>query len=421
MELELIILFIMLLIFALSVFLFKLPSGIALGVSATIGAILGGHYFPIRHLIEGSFGYLDAILIIATAMIFMKVVEATGALGTINYWIIKHFYKVPILLIIFMSFFIMLPGMLTGLSSACILTTGALVAPALLAMNVPRTVVGAFIAITAVYGMIAPPINIPIMIIGGGVDMPYIGFEKPLMLSTFTLAIITSIYFRIGYVKKINLQDVLSQISEPLYNKHGIKLFFPIIIVIILMVGPRVIPEYIPDIGAPLIFLIGALAGFGSGEKFNFFKLSRTGIIDALPIMIILIGVGMFVQIMTLTGVRGFIATSALKLSPALLYVGIAILMPLFGSAYAASSVLGVPLVYVFLGKNEIIVASALSLIAGIGDLMPPPMLLCVFAAQIVKEQNHFLILRKSIPMIILTLIIGILMIIFAREINQLI
>lgn len=421
MALEFIILITMLLIFILSVFLFKLPSGIALCLSASIGAIIAGHYFPIRHLIEGSFGYLDAILIIATAMIFMKVVEATGALGTINYWIIKYFHKYPTLLMILISFFVMLPGMLTGLSSACILTTGALVSPALLAMNVPRTAVGSFIAIVAVYGMIAPPINIPIMIIGGGVDMPYIGFEKPLMLSTFTLAIITSIYFKIRYLKSINLNEVLSQISEPLYNKHGIKLFFPIIIVLSLMLGPRIVPEYIPDIGAPLIFLIGAIAGFGSGEKYNFFKLSRNGIIDALPIMIILIGVGMFVQIMTLTGVRGFIATSALKLPPALLYIGIAILMPLFGSAYAASSVLGVPLVYVLLGKNEIIVASALSLIAGIGDLMPPPSLLCVFAAQIVKEKNHFLILKKSVPFIILTLLFGILMIIFARELNQLI
>lgn len=418
---EFIILLLMLSIFALSVFLFKLPSGVALGLSAAIGAIIGGHYFPVRHLIEGSFGYLDAILIIATAMIFMKVIEATGALGTLNYWIIKYFYRFPTILIILVSFFVMLPGMLTGLSSACILTTGALVAPALLAMNIPRTAVGSLIAMTAVYGMIAPPINIPIMIIGGGVDMPYIGFEKPLMFSTFSLAIITSIYFRIKYIKKINIDEVLSKISEPLYNKHGIKLFFPVIIVIALMVGPRVVPEYIPDIGAPLIFLIGAFVGLGSGEKFNFFRLSRSGIIDALPIMVILVGVGMFVQIITLTGIRGFIAASALNLPPAFLYLGIAFLMPLFGSAYAASSVLGVPLVYVFLGKNEIIVTSALSLIAGIGDLMPPPSLLCVFAAQIVKEQNHFLILKKSAPLMILTLTVGILMIIFSRELNQLI
>ena len=117
--------------------------------------------------------------------------------------------------------------------------------------------------------------------------------------------------------------------------------------------------------------------------------------------MAILAGVGMFVQIMTLTGVRGFIAVNALKLPEALLYAGIALAMPAFGSAYAASSVLGVPLVYVFLGRNEIVVTSGLSLIAGLGDMMPPPSLLCVFAAQLVGEHNHYRILRESLPMII--------------------
>jgi GntP family gluconate:H+ symporter len=129
--------------------------------------------------------------------------------------------------------------------------------------------------------------------------------------------------------------------------------------------------------------------------------------------------VGMLVQIMTLTGVRGFLAISALKLPEVLRYVGIAALMPAFGSAYASASVLGVPLVYVFLGKNEIYVASALSLLAGLGDLMPPPSLLCVFAAQLVGEKNHYRILRKSIPYIIASLVVGILMIIFASEIGN--
>jgi hypothetical protein len=138
-----------------------------------------------------------------------------------------------------------------------------------------------------------------------------------------------------------------------------------------------------------------------------------------MPIMSILIGVGMFVQIMTLTGVRGYIALSALQLPSALLYIGIALIMPAFGSAYASASVIGVPLVYVFLGRNEIVVASALSLLAGIGDLMPPPSLLCVFSAQLVGEKNHFRILKESIIPIIVSLTVGVLFIIFAEKIGS--
>ncbi len=417
---ELLILLSMLAVFALSVFLLKLPSGVALVLSAVVGALVGGEGVPLRHLVEGSFGYLDAILIIATAMIFMKVLDGSGALGTLGYLLMKSLYRWPTVLFIFISSFVMFPGMLTGLSSACILTTGALVAPAMLAMRIPPPAVGSFIAMMAVYGMIAPPINIPVMIIGGGVDMPYIGFEKPLALASFPLALIVALYYRVRYVRNIQIQDVLSRLPAPLHTKHGLKLFAPLILVVVLMVAIRVIPQYMPDIGIPLIFMLGSLVGLVTGERIEFWQTARTAIREALPVMVILVGVGMFVQIMTLTGVRGFLAVGALNLPPAFLYLGIALLMPAFGSAYASASVLGVPLVYVFLGKNEIIVTSALSLIAGIGDLMPPPMLLCAFASQIVGEKNQFRILRHSVPFIVLSLIAAIAMIAFANSVAKL-
>ena len=290
----------------------------------------------------------------------------------------------------------------------------------MLAMRIPPPAVGSFIAMMAVYGMIAPPINIPVMIIGGGVDMPYIGFEKPLALASFPLALIVALYYRVRYVRKIQIEEVLSRLPEPLHAKHGLKLFAPLVVVVVLMIAIRVVPQYMPDIGIPLIFMLGSLVGLMTGERIEFWQTARTAIREALPVMVILVGVGMFVQIMTLTGVRGFLAVGALNLPPAFLYLGIALLMPAFGSAYASASVLGVPLVYVFLGKNEIVVASALSLIAGIGDLMPPPMLLCAFASQIVGEKNQFQILRQSIPFIVLSLIVAIALIAFANSVAKL-
>jgi TRAP-type C4-dicarboxylate transport system permease large subunit len=420
MPFELIILLSMLATFALGVFLAKLPSGVALVLSAIVGAIVAGEGIPLRHLVEGAFGYLDAVLIIATAMIFMKVLEASGALGTLGHLLVKSLYRWPTLLFIFIALFVMFPGMLTGLSSACILTTGALVAPAMLAMRIPPPAVGSFIAMLAVYGMIAPPINIPVMIIGGGVDMPYIGFDGPLALASFPLALVAALYYRIRYIRKIQIDEVLSKLPAPLHSKHGMKLFAPLVLVVALMIVIRVLPQYIPDIGIPLIFLLGSLVGLFTGERMAFWPTARSAIRDAMPVMVILVGVGMFVQIMTLTGVRGFLAVGALNLPPAFLYVGIALLMPAFGSAYASASVLGVPLVYVFLGKNEIVVTSALSLIAGLGDLMPPPMLLCAFASQIVGEKNQFQILKQSLPLMVLSLLVAIAMIAFANSVAKL-
>jgi TRAP-type C4-dicarboxylate transport system permease large subunit len=410
----------MLLAFSLGVFWLHLPSGVALAFASVVGTLSAGLGIPIRQLIEGTFGYLDAVLIIATATIFMKSVEATGALSTISYVLVRSFHGTPTVLMIFITFFVMLPGMLTGLSSACILTTGALVAPALIAMGIPSIAVGSFIAMAAVYGMIAPPINIPVMIIGGGVDMPYIGFDGPLMLLTFPLAVLLAVYFRVRYVRTVRRNEVLSKLQPPVYAKHGPKLFLPFLVVVGLMIGIRVFPEWISDLGIPFIFVVGTISAIGTGERLKFARITKDALNDALPIMGILVGVGMFVQIMTLTGVRGWLAITALELPSSFLYPGIAAIMPAFGSAYAASSVLGVPLIFVFLGKNEILVACGLSLIAGIGDLMPPPSLLTVLSAQLLGIKNHFLILKESIFPIAVSLIAGVLMIMFSSQIGKL-
>ncbi len=60
------------------------------------------------------------------------------------------------------------------------------------------------------------------------------------------------------------------------------------------------------------------------------------------------------------------------------------------------------------LGKNEIIVASALSLIAGLGDLMPPTALAGIFAAQFVGEENYFRVLKHCVIPAVLTAAWGI-------------
>jgi len=419
MSFELILLILMLACFALCVFLFKLPAGVSLMVSAIAGAIIGGQGFPVRHIVEGGFGFFEAIMIIATAMIFMKVVEGTGALSTISYYMIKYLHKYPTLLFIIITYFVMFPGMLTGLSSACILTTGALVVPGLLAMGMPKKAAGALIAMAAVFGEIAPPISIPVMIIGGGVDMPYIGFNGPLFLASFPIATLTAIYFRKRYLKDFNVDEVLAKLEKPVYDEYGIKLFIPLIFVVVMLFAEQVFPEFMPHLGVPLVFSLGVITAFKTGKKFKVVELSQSALRSAMPVMAILVGVGMFLQILTLTGIRGYLAVSALQLPEEVKYLA-AVIMPLFGSAYASASVIGVPLVFVFLGKNSIIVASALALMAAMGDLMPPPSLLCAYAGQMVKEKNHFKILQTSLVIIIATAIVGVLMIYFANDIASL-
>ncbi len=420
MSFELIIFICMLATFALSIFLIKMPAGVSLMLAAVVGALIGGQGLPVRHLVEGGFGFLEAILIISTAMIFMRVMEDTGALAGISKGILRLFYRYPTLLIIVITLFVMFPGMLTGLSSTCILTTGALVAPILINIGMPRLAAGALIAMAAVFGEVAPPISIPVMIIGGGVDMPYIGFGIPLLLVSFPPALITALYFRFRFLPKYNIETVKEYLDKSENEKFGIKLYIPIAFVIIYMIGEIRFHEYVPHLGVPLIFIVGTLMGLLTKKGVRLIDVSRKALSSAMPVMAILVGVGMFLQILALTGVRGYLAVTALDMPEGIRYFA-AGLMPFMGSAYGSASIIGVPLVYVFIGKSTLVVTAALVLMAALGDLMPPPALICAYSSQIIEEKNHFKILRTCLIPIAISMTIGILVLVFAQELANLI
>ena len=135
----------------------------------------------------------------------------------------------------------------------------------------------------------------------------------------------------------------------------------------------------------------------------------------------ILVGVGTFIQIMTLVGIRGMLVVTALGLSSYWKMIGVSVVMPLFGavSAYGSASVLGVPFLLSFLGRNEIVVGSALSLLAGLGDLMPPTALAGMFAAQVVGEKNYFRVLKYTAIPAVITALWAIMMILLANPLSR--
>lgn len=422
MQSELIIFVSMVGIFAAGCFLFKLPVSVSMVAAAITGSIISGNGLPIRHLVEGTFGYLDTILVIATAMIFMKVVQESGALGALSSSIIERFHEKPALLLVLLMFIVMFPGMITGSSSAAVLTAGGLVGPVFILMGIPAVEAAAIIALGGLMGMIAPPVNVPAMIIGGGIDMPYVGFEIPLLLLSVPLAIIFVLMLGLKHVKNLDYEVLKTKLDMDTRKQYGFKIYLPIIVVLVLMILGKTAPDLI-SFGMPLTFMIGSLLGLFTGKKINFLQVSKDAINAALPVLGILMGVGMFIQIMTLTGVRGYIVVNSLSLPPALLYLGVAITIPLFGavSAYGSSSVLGVPFLLALLDQNQIITASSLSLIASLGDLMPPTALAGIFAAQILGIDNYFLVLKKCLIPSLIVIVYGILFILFSNQIASVI
>ena len=411
MSIELITFIAMVAVFLLGCFLAKLPVSISMVLSAIAGSLVSGNGIAVRHLVEGMFSYVDTILVIATAMIFMKVIQESGALDAIASVIIERFHKSPALMLCMIMLIIMFPGMITGSSTASVLSAGSIMAPVLMMMGVPALETASILAMGGILGMIAPPTNIPAMVIGAGIDIPYSGFGLPLALLTFPLAFLFVLMFGYKYVKKMNYVEVQAKLNTDSRKKFGFKVYLPLILAIILMVLTKMVPSF--SIGMPLVFLISALVGCFTGYKINLLKVAKDSVNSVLPVMGILMGVGMFIQIMTLTGVRGFIVTCCMSLPEWTRYIAIAISMPLFGavSSFGSASVLGVPFLLSFLAKEEIIVAAALSLIAGLGDMMPPTALAGIFAAQVVGMEKYAPVLKKCLLPCLIIIVWGLLFI----------
>jgi len=420
---EAVIFLLMVGIFAILAMVLKLPIGVSLALSALAGALLGGEGLALRHLVEGSFGYFETILIILSAMIFMKVLQASGILDSITAVMLKTFYRKKLPLLLTVMVLIMFPGMITGSSTAAVLTTGALAAPVLIRLGLSKVKAAALIAMGAILGMIAPPVNILVMIMGAGVDMPYVGLTLPLLIIVVPLAFIISLWLGYKDIKIVGYDEMKSILPESVFSLYGLRLYLPLVVVLGLMLGQSFWVKIMPDIGIPAIFLLGSLVGLFCGRPFHFIKITQEAVKEAMPILSILVGVGMFIQIMTLTGGRGWAVISFLSLPPVLLYLGIGISMPLFGavSAYGSASILGVPFILALINKNAIITASALSAIAGLGDLMPPTALAGMFAAQVIGEKNYFKVLRHCVVPALFLLFAGIGVLLLAPILDKII
>jgi len=404
----------------------RLPVSLSLAATSVVLALAAGRGFPLGHLVEGMFSYLDVSLVILAAMVFMKVIEANGLLTELTQSLIALLGRSRLLLLVALTIVIMFPGMITGSCTASVLGTGAIVAPVLMRMGLPRVTTGAVISSAAVYGMIAPPVNVPVMIIGGGIDMPYVGFGLVLAALTVIPAVLTTLWLAWRGIDRAKLGEVVALSRADLRGSafrggRRLLLYLPLAAVIVLMVGPKAAPQWFPDPRLPLTFLIGSLLGAFSGRRVPMVSAARAGGGEIHPVVGILVGVGMLIEMLTLTGLRGAIVVGSLAIPSVFLFASIAVILPLFGgiSVYGGASVLGVPFALALLGRNQVIVLSALSLIGAMGSYIPPVAFTPVVTAGLLGEQ-YLPIVRRCLGPAIAAVLLGTIILIYANPIARL-
>ena len=188
-----------------------------------------------------------------------------------------------------------------------------------------------------------------------------------------------------------------------------------------LMVAPRAWPASVPDPGLPLTFLVAAGVGILVLPRFPVARSAERAMREALPVLGILTGVGGFIQVMTLTGGRGWIVSVMLGAPPWTILAAAAVSMPLFGavSAFGSASVLGVPFLLALLGRDEVVTTSGLSLLAGLGDLMLPAAVAATLAAQVAGVGDRRRVLTLCIVPALVSIGVAVLMLVYSPDIGR--
>jgi hypothetical protein len=239
-------------------------------------------------------------------------------------------------------------------------------------------------------------------------------------------AILTTIWLAWREIDRAKLGEVVALSRADLRGSafrggRRLLLYLPLATVVVLMVGPKTFPQWFPDPRLPLTFLIGSLLGAVSGRRVPVLAAARAGVGEILPVVGILVGVGMLIEMLTLTGLRGAIVVGSLAIPSAFLFASIAVILPLFGgiSVYGGASVLGVPFALALLGRNQIIVLSALSLIGAMGSYIPPVAFTPVVTAGLIAEP-YMPIVRRCLGPAVAAVVLGTIILIYANPIARL-
>lgn len=380
-----------------------------------------------RHLIEGSFTYLDVVLIFVTATIFMDIVRESGGVNYIVRSIIKSFYHKRIIALMLLMLILLVPGALTGAGSVSLLVVGAPVALALGYLGIPKVKVTAILFILAGLSAAAPPVNIWAMISCAGTAIPYVGFELPLLIPILILGTFTILFLGWKREGSVDLEAALKEMPEAPAGMNGWRVSLPFLVFFGLVVAYRIWPFSMPILGLPLEFVIAALVALlVSPKKINVLVLSRETVKRLLPLIATMVIVGILQQIMTVTGVRGLISFSVISIPLTLLFISLIVIIPVSEGVltYGAAAVLGIPLIWYFdsIGLHATIVIAGLSLLWPLGDGLPPTALIGRLSVMVSEYKGSYWSFLKStwVPWLAVTLV-GTLMVVFSAHLTFLV
>ena len=425
-----IIAIVMVVTFALASWKLKSPE-ISMVITAIVGALVGGFGFPSRLLVEGMFTYFDVGLIFLTASVFINIYSETGAMNALVRWMVKQFYDQKWLMLILLGILLIIPGALTGAGSVSIFVVGGLVASVMNYMGFSKRRVAAFIYLFAMLAAVAPPINLWAMLMAAQANMPYVGFNVVLIVPIIVISIFTILYT--GFSKtpeRKPKEQILSELPQPPEGMNWFKILVPFVVLLVIILLSQYASFYIPVLGLPLTFLIcGFVAIIMDRDRWKirrWYNVLVKTVDQVFPLLGTVISVGVLVNIMTATGVKGLLAITFITLPLAFIYITALVFAPFAqGSlSYKSAIILGTPIIFLFnsMGLNVTVTAAALSFLFPLGDCLPPSRIVGRLTVETVGYEGSYMSFLKAIAIPWLFMgAVGLLMLLFPNQLRFLV
>ena len=371
------------------------PLAVNLFVCMIAGALASGFGLPLRHLFEGPVWYIYINLVIFTGMIFLTCMKAAGNLDCIAYDILTKFRRRPSIMFCLITLLLFFPGMVTGVGTAGVLSTGLVAVVILRVVGIPNVRTGAIVAMLTTIGAAAPPVNLPAIIIASGINMPYEGFDLILLVITIPLGLFSIFWLGWRHYKTPSLEAIEKALPKP-ERKSAIAPYVPLLVVVVVFILIRSLPGKFPDIITPMVFMLGSLSTLFTGKRYSYVEAGkeavRGGIFSTVALIFV---VGAVVQVTTLTGAKGLLVLGSLTVAavyPALLYLALGVCLPLLGGVLThlgASVILGIPFTLAMLTQNVIATVAGISMLCVLSQVIPPSALGGYFAQELVGEPKY--------------------------------
>ena len=277
-------------------------------VASVLGSLVSGMGIRAREIVEGGFGFLDASLSVTAATVFVFLLYKGGAFHRIFQWIagIGNRALKSLLVLLFIAF----PSSLTGFPFASLLTTGTIASSYMEKGGVKKEKITEILVIGSFIGMVMPPSSLPAIIASNGsgsvLPTPYNGFYLPLLAISLPLLIVYWLF---------NIKP-LSSFEDK--GKVGVEMVIAILVALAALFD-GVFGSLGYNGGNTLSFFLGSVAviivekGYGSAVKC--FSAVSDSLMEAVVPVAFLFALGSFIEVSSMTGVRGLFSLRILPYS----------------------------------------------------------------------------------------------------------